>query len=83
MRIDFNKSLADEDIPNINMIFTSEKSSSAAIDLDYVGKDYHLEVDQKIKEVYDVNLLAEVYTTLQETSDCTQGDPFYTCVSEK
>ena len=82
MRIDFDKSLANEDIPNVNMIFTSEKGSSAAIDLDYVGKDYHLEFDHKIKEVYDVNLLAEVHTTLEETSNCTQGDPFYTCVSE-
>ena len=83
IRINFRDTMAEEDLPNINAIFTSEQRSSAAIDLDWVGKDYAVELRHGDSLCYDVILQAEVYKSLQETSNCTQDKPFYTCVSEK
>lgn len=82
-RIHFSPSLLDEDKPKINMIFTTEKGSTGILDLDWIGKDYALELDPKEELEYDISLQPEAYARLEQTSNCSLNDPLYKCVSEK
>ena len=82
-RINFSPLLLDDDKPKINMIFTSEKGSSGILDLDWIGKDYALELDPEYDQCYDISLQTEVYTRMIETSNCSTIDPFYKCIAGK
>ena len=83
IRIYFNASMPDEDLPKMDMIITSSAGASRIMDLEWVGIDYALELDPRNGLEYDVSLQAEVYKSLPLTSKCQQEDPFYKCVLEK
>ena len=82
LRIYFNHELLAEDLPMIDMSFTSEANSYGAIDLSWVdGKEFTIEVDPNFHLEYDVNLQTYTYKSLQLTSNCSSEDAYYLCIS--
>ena len=84
IRMNFDQSMPKEDLPLIDMIFTSKNSSYGIIDLDWIdGNDFVVEVDPNYHLLHDVNLHPHSYRSLQEKSNCSYQETFYKCVSRK
>ena len=81
--IAFNQELADEDIPNLKLIFTSEENSFGIINMDWVeGDEFIVEVDPKLNLSHGVNFKAVRQERLELTTRCGK-ESFYKCLSKR
>ena len=81
--IAFNQELADEDVPNLKLIFTSEENSFGIINMDWVeGDEFIVEVDPKLNLSHGVNFKAVRQERLELTTRCGK-ESFYKCLSKR
>ena len=79
--LDFAKSLSDQDMPKIEVIFTSYNNSYGIIDIDWVeGDKYNLLIDLRKLMTYSINFKTFEYVILKDVKHCLEGS-FYECRS--
>ena len=79
--LDFDKSLSDQDMPKIEVIFTSYNNSYGIIDIDWVeGDKYNLLIDLRKMMTYSINFKTFEYVILKDVKHCLEGS-FYECRS--
>ena len=80
----FFKTIDEDEIPLVNVFFTSEENfHGAAWRQWFEGDVYVLPVDPKQKLDYAVNLKPQIKKRLKETSFCSQDMIYYKCMARR
>ena len=83
IRLDFQESLKENELPKVNAIFTSDQNAKGVIEANWVeGKAFSLLINPKEMMSYVIDFKPIEYLSLKDVKYCGE-DNFYECQAKR